>query len=367
MTRQQQIIRTGYIGIGTNVIVAIGKTLVGLASGSMAILLDAVNNITDALSSVITIVGVKLAGRPADDKHPFGYGRIEYFTAVIIASLILVAGSTSFIESIKSIIEPEEQEYSTIGLIIIAVSIVVKTALGLYTKRQGKALNSDSLISSGTECIYDSVVSISTLISAGAFLMFGWSLDSWLAAIISCLIIKAGIEMLVSPVNELLGMRADLELTNSIKSKANTVEGVRGVFDVVLHNYGPDQHLGALHVEVDETLPASELHKITRRIQRIIRNEFGIFVTVGFYAHHQSHTSEAKEEQRIREHVLAIDNVLGMHGFYVNHEEKMLSFDIVYSFKEKHPISLRQQVIEWLQKDYSGFDISIGLDRNYSE
>lgn len=364
--RQQQIVRTGYLGILTNVVVAAGKAIVGMAAGSMAIVLDAVNNITDALSSVITIVGVKLAGRPADDEHPFGYGRIEYFTAVIIAAMILVAGGTSLIESIKGIIEPSEQEYSLIGLGIIAVTIVVKYSLGVYTKRKGKELSSDALLTSGADSMFDSLISLTTIIAAVIMFATGWSVDFYLAAIISCLIIKAGIEMLMSPISELLGMRSDPELTAAIKARVGQIEGVRGVFDVVMHNYGPEQNIGALHAEVDDTLTASELHHITRLIQMAVYQEFGIFTTVGFYAHHQEGSDEAREEAAIREHVMAIDGILGMHGFYVNHADRMLSFDVVYSFNVSQPITLRHQIVEWLQQGrYAGYAINVGLDRKY--
>lgn len=364
-TRQQQIVRTGYIGIATNVLVSASKALVGVASGSMAIILDAVNNTADALSSLITIIGVKLAGRPADDEHPFGYGRIEYFTAVIIAAMILVAGGMSLKESVMGVIHPEEQEYTLTGIIIIVVSIFVKYALGIYTKRTGLDLNSDSLVASGTECVMDCLVSIATLVSAAASVWMGWALDSWLAAAISCLIIKAGVEMLMSPIKELLGQRSDPQLIYGIKQLVSKVEGARGVYDVVLHDYGPDQKIGALHVEVDDTLTAADLHHLTRLIQQVVRQQYGIFVTVGFYAHHQEGTDAACEEAKVREYVMAQDGVKGMHGFYVSHADRMLSFDIVYSFKLKCPISLRQSVAEWLQQDYAGYDINIGLDRVY--
>ena len=366
-TRQQEIVRTGYIGIITNAIVVAGKAVVGLASGSMAILLDAINNLTDALSSIITIIGVKLASRPADDKHPFGYGRIEYFIGIIVAAMILVAGGTSLIESIKGIINPSDLEFSALSLGIIAATIVIKFFLGVFTKKKGKELSSDALISSGTECVFDCVISIATIVSAIIMISLGWNIDCWLSAIISCLVIKAGIEMIMSPINELLGSRSPVEFTGAIKQKVKEIENVRGVYDVVIHNYGPEQNMGALHVEVDDTLTASELHHITRQIQILVRREFGLFVTVGFYAHHQEGSDAAKEEANVRAHVTGMDGVLGMHGFYVNHNDKVLSFDIVYSFKVQNPISLRQEVIQWLQTDYPSYDINIGLDRNYSE
>lgn len=365
MDRQQQIVRTGYLGIATNAVVATGKAIVGLVSGSMAIVLDAVNNLTDALSSVITIIGVKLAGRPADDKHPFGYGRIEYFTAVIIAAMVLVAGVTSLVESIKGIINPEKPDYSLVGLCIIGVTVAVKFFLGLYTKRKGKELSSDALISSGADSMFDSVISIATIVAAIIFFTTGLSIDCYLAAVISCLIIKAGIEMLLSPINELIGKRSDPELISAIKTKTREIEGVNGVYDVILHDYGPEQKIGALHVEVDDNIPASNLHRLTRLIQRSLIKEFGIFFTVGFYAHNSLDTKQAKAEDEIRQFVINIEGVVGMHGFYISYQDKMLSFDIVYSFEVTQPISLRAKVIEWLKEKYADYDISVGLDRNF--
>lgn len=367
MDRKQEIIRTGYIGIATNVLIAAAKAFVGVLSGSIAIVLDAVNNTADALSSVLTIVGAKLAGKPADDKHPFGYGRIEYFSAVIIAILILFAGVSSLVESVQAVLHPSEQDYSLVTLGVISITLVVKALLGIYTKRQGKKHGSDSLIASGSECIVDCFLSGATLVSALVMFLFDVSLDAYLAVILSCVIIKLGFEMLASPINELLGLRTDIALVNQIKHKVKTVEGVRGVYDVVLNDYGPEQKLGALHVEVNDSLTASDLHHITRDIQVLVYHEFGIFVTVGFYAHNAEGTDQARQEARIREYVLSLDNVLGMHGFYVDDKKRILSFDIVYSFKESQPITLRKTVKEWLQNDYRDFDIYIGLDRNYSE
>lgn len=368
MNRSKEIVRTGYIGIGTNLCVSATKAVIGLAAGSAAIVLDAVNNISDALSSVITIVGVKLAGRPADDKHPFGYGRIEYFTAVIIAAMILTAGGISLVESVKGILEPTDQEYSNVGLVILGITIVAKYALGIYTKRKGQQLNSDALIGSGKDSIFDSVISTSTLVSAGIFICTGISLDSWFALVISLLLIKAGIETLLSPIDDMLGIRADAELTSGIKrSVKQNVPDVRGVYDVVLHNYGPNRNFGALHVEIADNLPAAQLHLITRRIQRVIWRDYSIFLTVGFYAHHTEGTHEAEVEKQVRKMVLSHDGALNMHGFYINDMEKMISFDIVYSFKLHTPVSLRNEVEEQLRKDYPEYDINIGMDRNYSE
>ena len=165
-SRDKTIVKTGIIGIVTNAILAAIKAVVGFASGSIAIILDAVNNLSDALSSVITIVGIKIAGKNPDKEHPFGYGRVEYLTAIVIGVIILYTGSTSVVESAKKIISPSTPNYDTISLVLIAVLVVVKFALGLYTQRVGQRVNSDSLIASGVDAKFDALISLGTLLAA---------------------------------------------------------------------------------------------------------------------------------------------------------------------------------------------------------
>ena len=217
MNRSQKIIRTSIIGIVANVLLAAFKAIVGVLANSVAIIMDAVNNLSDALSSVITIVGTKLSERPADREHPFGFGRVEYFSAIIIAVIVLSAGITSLIESVKKIFEPTEPEYTTVTLTVIVVAIVVKLILGLFVKKQGEQLNSDALIASGSDALFDAVITLATLISAGIMLLWQVSLDGILGALISVVIIKAGFEMLASPVNELLGARISPDQLKAIK------------------------------------------------------------------------------------------------------------------------------------------------------
>ena len=282
--RAHQIIRTSWSGIIANVLLAGFKAVVGILASSVAIVMDAVNNLSDALSSVITIVGTKLSQRPADRNHPFGFGRIEYFSAIIIAVIVLSAGITSLIESVKKIFDPTEPEYTTVTLVVIVVAIVVKLVLGQYVKRKGEQLKSDALIASGSDALFDAVITLATLISAGVMLLWGVSLDGILGALISIVIIKAGIEMLASPVNELLGTSISADFTKQIQKEVSDFEGVHGVFDLILHNYGPDVKIGSLHINVYDTMSAHEIHGLTRKITMQMIERHGIIMTVGVYA-----------------------------------------------------------------------------------
>ena len=216
-SRDKVIIRTSVIGIAANVLLAAFKATIGIVSHSIAVTLDAVNNLSDALSSIITIVGTKLSGRLPDKKHPMGYGRIEYLSAMIVSGIVLYAGITSAVESVKKIFHPEQPEYSTVSLAIIAVAVVVKIVLGRYVKAQGEKVNSGSLVASGSDAMFDAILSASVLACAIVFMVSGVSLEAYVGAGISAVIVKSGIEMMIETLNQILGERADKETTDQIK------------------------------------------------------------------------------------------------------------------------------------------------------
>ena len=214
--RDRIIVRTSAIGILINVLLSAFKAAVVVASHSIAVILDAVNNLSDAISSVVTIIGTKLAGKLPDRKHPLGYGRIEYLSAMIVSGIVLYVGITSAVESVKKIIRPEKPDYSTVSLVIIAVAVVVKIILGKYVKSQGKRVNSGALIASGSDAMFDAILSLSVLISAIIFLACGVSLEAYVGLVISCFIVKSGIEMMIETLDAILGGRASQEITTKI-------------------------------------------------------------------------------------------------------------------------------------------------------
>ena len=367
MDRSSQIIRTSWIGIIANVLLAAFKAVVGLLASSVAIVMDAVNNLSDALSSVITIVGTKLSQRPADRKHPFGFGRIEYFSAIIIAVIVLSAGVTSLIESIKKIIEPTTPTYTTVTLIVIIVAIVVKLVLGRYVKSQGEKLKSDALIASGSDALFDAVITLATLISAGVMLLWHVSLDGILGALISLVIIKAGIEMLASPVNELLGAKISPELLSQIKKEVNDFDGVHGVFDIIVHNYGPDVQIGSLHINVMDTMDAHQIHGLTRRISEEMFDRHGIIMTVGVYAVATGENKRAELQHKLMQAAAAHEHVEQVHGFYYFENERRVSIDVVPDITVHDDAAFIQELKSELQHLVPDDKVSIVIDHNYSE
>lgn len=367
MDRSKEIIRTSWIGIITNVLLAGFKAAVGIVAGSVAVVMDAVNNLSDALSSVITIVGTKLSQRPADQKHPFGFGRIEYFSAIIIAVIVITAGVTSLIESVKKIFDPTDPEYTTTTLVVIAVAIVVKIVLGQFVKHKGEQLKSDALIASGSDALFDAIITLATLIAAGIMLISGLSLDGILGTIISIVIIKAGIEMLISPVNELLGTSIPEELTKQIIKEVSSFDGVHGVYDLILHNYGPNVKIGSLHINVYDTMSAHEIHGLTRKITMYMMERYGIILTIGVYAVATGTNRRAELQGKVIQTLAEHKEIIQVHGFYLSEKENLLSVDVVPDVTVHDYEALISKLRDEIKPLVPDMDVAIVVDHNNSE
>lgn len=362
-SRSNQIARVSIVGIGANAVIATFKVIVGLLSNSVAVLLDAVNNVSDALSSAITIIGVKLAGRKPDSKHPFGYGRVEYFSAILVASIIFAAGISSMIESVKVIITPEQTAFTWVSVLVIVTTIIGKLILGKYFKIRGKALNSDALVASGLEASFDAVLSASTLLCAAVSMIWNISIDGYIGAIISAFIIKTGIETLLDPLGKVVGKRVEGELATAIKSKVAQVPGVLGAYDLMLHDYGPDTAFGSIHIAVSNTQTPQQIHKICHRVSELIYSEFKAMVTVGIYVSNETDAEVIAIREDIRQMALSHNGVQQMHGFFLDDEE--IAFDIVVSF-DYDASAISHLLTEQITPKYPGKKVNITIDTNYS-
>ena len=340
--REKTIVRTSVIGIIANVLLAAFKAAVGIISNSIAVTLDAVNNLSDALSSVITIIGAKLGAKKPDKKHPLGYGRIEYLSSMIVAAIVLYAGITSLVESVKKIIHPEAADYGMVSLIIIAVAIIVKLLLGRYVKKQGEKVNSGALVASGKDASFDAILSASVLASAIVFLVWGISLEAYVGVLISGVIIKSGVGMLIDTISDILGKRADPELTTQIRSILNDADEVLGAYDLILYNYGPNRNYGTVHLELPDTMTVDAVDRLTRSLQERVYLETGVILTgVGVYSYNTADDECAKMRNEVLKQVLSHDWALQMHGFHLEPEKKEMRFDVVMSFDVNHTEALK--------------------------
>ena len=366
--RERRIVRTSVLGIVANVLLAIFKAAVGLLSSSIAITLDAVNNLSDALSSVITILGTRLAAKPADKEHPLGYGRVEYLSATVIAVIVLYAGVTSAAESVKKIVSPEAPDYSVAALAVVAAGIVVKLALGRHVKRVGEDTSSDSLVASGTDALSDAILSASTLGAALLYLACGVSLEAWVGALISGFIVKAGCEMLRDTLGQILGERVTTEVTDEVKDIAGAQPGVLGVYDLILHSYGPERLVGSLHVEVPDDMDATRIDELTRCVQQAVylRTDGKVIIeAVGVYA--RSGDAGVEEVRRgVEKIVRAHEHVLQLHGFHLDGEKHLMTFDVVVSFDAPDRQGEFDQILSEVRVAYPQYRVYATLDTDVS-
>ena len=366
--REKEIIKVSIIGIIANLFLAAFKAAIGALTNSIAITLDAVNNLSDVLSSIITIIGTRIASRKPDKKHPLGHGRVEYLSAGLIAIIVLYAGITSLVESVKKILNPSEPEYTNIALIIVAVAVVVKLVLGSYVKSKGKKLNSDSLVASGEDARLDAVISASTVVAALIYIFWGVSLESYLAALISLVIIKAGYKMISETLSEIIGERIDKDVIDELKQTIMEFEDVYGVYDVILHNYGPDTLIGSLHIEVLDTYTAGQLDELERHLMKAAYDKNNIILAgISVYARNSKDDRAKQDFEKVRHLVMSHKYVLQMHGFYINYKEKIMNFDIILDFDSPNRNEEYMHILSDVQEAFPDFAIGITLDLDVSD
>ncbi len=366
--RTATIVRTSLLGIIANAALAAFKAAVGLLANSIAITLDAVNNLSDALSSAITIAGAKLAGRTPDRDHPYGHGRIEYLSALVIAALVLGAGVSSLVESVRRILEPVEPDHNMVGIAIVAVAVLVKVALGIHFRRVGRDVESDSLVASGTDALLDAVISAATVVGALVFVATGMNLEGWLGAAISLVILKAGYDIMRDTLIKILGKRVDPELAVRVKDVVRSVDGVHGAYDLMLNDYGPKRLWGSVHVEVDDSASALDIDRITRTVQHRVFDECGVVITaVGIYPANAAGTRASAMRERVEQMCKVHPEVLETHGFYVDEEARHVNFDVIISFDARDREQLFQQICETVRQAYPDYTFDIVLDADMTD
>lgn len=369
--REKTIIRTSIIGILANLLLVGFKATIGFIAGSISIIMDALNNLTDVLSSLITIIGTKLSNKKPDKKHPFGHGRIEYITSTLIAFLILAAGGIAIYESIVSIVDYWTKDkvlpsFSVISLVIIGVAVLVKLGIGIFYKIQGKKVDSPSLIASGTDALFDAALSAATLVGAILAYTLHWYVEGYLGILIGGFIIKAGIEVLIQSFSSIIGERTDAEEVKQITQDILAVKGVKGVYDLILNNYGHRRNIGSVHVGVDGHLTAREVQTIEREIAGLMFQKYNTIMTVGIYAD----CDDSEEARNIRAKLNQILQnypcVLQLHGFFVEADNKFCNFDLVLSFDEKEPEKIIEEIHQKISQEFPDFQFHIQLDKDFS-
>ena len=367
MNREKKIVRTSLVGVFANIGLVAAKATIGFIAGSISIVLDAVNNLTDVLSSVVTIVGTKLANKKPDRKHPYGHGRIEYITSLLVAIIILAAGGTAIYESIKSLIEGTEATYSNLSLIIISGAVLVKVGLGIFFRRMGKLTNSDALKASGVDALFDALLSFSTLVGVIVAMYTGVAIEGYLGIVIGLFIIKTGIEILINSSSRIVGRRVDEKTSLAIKQLVNSFPEVIGAYDLILHDYGPTKAIGSIHIEVRDDLTAKEIHPLTRKISQAVFEKYGIILTVGIYAANESNPEIKCIRKDLYDLVKQYPSIKQIHGFYTDLDLKAISFDIIVDFKDDNAEGIKNELISKISSMHPDYKYYVILDDDFSD
>lgn len=366
-SREKIIIRTSILGIAVNLLLVGFKAFVGFLAGSISIILDAVNNATDMLSSVVTIIGAKMANRMPDKEHPYGHGRIEYLTTLVVGLIILAAGVMAFIEALPKIISPEKADYSLPTVIIVVVAVLVKFFFGRFVKNVGRKNNSSTLVASGTDAIMDAFLSFGTLIGIFITILFDVSIDGWIGAAISIFIVRTSIEMLGDGLIDTIGRRIDSSFSKKLKTEICKFKNVSGAYDLTLHNYGPNTIIGSVHIQIPDKLTAREIHKLTREITTKIFKEFGVILTIGIYAENQETPESRKIFEKLKKITDEIDEILQLHGFYFDESLGIVAFDLVTDYNCENPSAIKKRVVKTLKQDFPNYHYQVNLDSDISD
>lgn len=365
--RSKKIIQTSIIGILANLGLVALKAVVGLFANSISIIMDAVNNLSDALSSVITIVGTKLSQKKPDAKHPYGHGRVEYVTSLIISIIILIAGSVAIVESVLNIITPAEVTFTYISLFLIGAAVLVKVALGLFFHYRGKKLNSEALKGSGIDALFDALLSLATLVSIAVYLIWKVNIEGYIGVIIGIFMIKSGIDVLRTSLSSIIGERTSKETAEGIKKLVCENPEVLGAYDLIVNNYGPERGIGSIHIEVNDKMTAKEIHPLTRNIAYQVYEKFGIIMTIGIYASNSSDSQIVQIKEAIREEVFSHPTIKQMHGFYCDQEIKNISFDVIVDFKDKESHKTIEEIKKNLGEKFPDYHFYIVEDKDFSD
>ena len=366
--RNKKIIKTSIIGIIANFILAIFKVVVGFLSGSIAIILDAVNNLSDTLSSIVTIAGVKFANRAPDKNHPLGHGRFEYLGAAIIATVISYIGFTAIFESIGKIINPNEVNYTFITFLVVSVSVIIKILLGCYYKKIAKQVDSDSLKNSGFDAMMDALISAATIVAGFIYVIWGISIEAYLATLISVFIIYSGFRMLRESFSVILGERVDSDLSRRIKQAICEIDGVYGAYDLLIHDYGTGRSYASVNIDVLDTLSVVEVDDISREVRRLVGQRFRIYVSsVGIFPINTKDKHTVEVRNNIKAMMLMNDHIRQIHGFRVDEKAKEITFDVVIDFSVKDQNALRRRIIKELKRVYPDYHFVISIDLDFSD
>lgn len=360
---------TSVVGILCNVLLFAGKLAVGMVMRSVSVMADAFNNLSDAASSVIGFVGVKMAGKPADREHPFGHGRIEYIAALVVAFLVIQVGLTFFKSSLDKIRHPEDLSFDLVSMLILTASVAVKLWLGRFNKALGKRINSSVMQAAAADALGDVVTTLATM---GSILFFHFTqinIDGFVGLLVSLVVMWAGIDIARDTLEPLIGQPVDPKLYREISEFVESYDGILGSHDLIVHNYGPTRSLASIHAEVPNDVDIETSHEIIDRIERDAARKLGIFLVIHMdpVAVRDERVTELKEQ--VTAELKKIDERLSLHDFRIVDGEQQINliFDVVvpHSYSDKDMTQLHLDIVEKVSGLDPRYQCVVTLENGY--
>ncbi len=359
----------GIVGIFCNVLLFAGKLTIGLIINSSAVMTDSFNNLSDAASSVISLVGAKLAAKPADKEHPFGHGRYEYIVALIVSFLILEVGFSCFKTSIEKIFHPEELNISTIAIVILVVSVLVKIWLSLFNRKLGKKIDSKVLLATAKDAMGDVFVTSATIVSLLIYRFLGWNVDGYVGCIVALLVFWAGISVAKDTIEPLLGEAVPEELYKEICEKVSSYEGIEGTHDLIVHSYGPARRMASVHAEIKNTLSMEAAHEIVDKIEQDILKEMNIFLVIHMDPIDTDNETVNRCRALVAQKVREKDMTATIHDFRMvsGQDQINLIFDLVlpYSYKKEGIRNFTDDLESELKKEDHRYNCVITVEHSF--
>lgn len=363
--RTREIIKYNIIGVVMNALLSLMKIIIGTVTNAHAVVLDGVNGLSDMTSSVLSILSAYFGSRKASRKHPLGFGRLEYIFSMIITIIIIYIGIDAIVESVKTLLNPHDPpEYNLTIIIIMCISLIAKMIYGIVMRKKGKELDSIAMKMEGAESCGDALIAAAILAAIAVYKTTRVDIEHYLCIAISMLIITTGVKMVIECMVKILGGRADPEYKHSILNLFLSVEGVKNVSNLVLHNYGEKIYVGSVDIEVNEKMPALKASRLSRKLIRLAANEGLTLTSVGICA---ANTEDPKAYEIIDNIIWKARNrkeIAGVNSFVIDFDEKVISFYAIPELKSKNPQKALKNFADELIKDYPGYDIEIlnGID-----
>jgi cation diffusion facilitator family transporter len=357
------------VGICCNLLLFVVKLTGGLLMGSISVMADAFNNLSDAASSIISFVGVKLAGRPADAAHPFGHGRYEYIAALIVAFLVLEVGFSCLKGSVEKVLHPERVHFDWVIVVLLAFSIFVKVWMAFFNRRLSKKIHSKVMEATATDSFGDVMVTSATVLSLLIGKWTGFLVDGYMGVIVSLVVLFAGFNIAKDTLEPLLGEAIDPEVYDKITAKVEGYDGILGSHDLIVHNYGPTHSMATIHAEVSNESDIESAHELIDRIEREVLRDLNIFLVIHMDPVEVRDASVLEHKRLVAQIVEELEPDASIHDFRViNGKEQInLIFDLVvpYSYGQEQEMTLVHQIMELVQQKDARCECVMHLENSF--